>query len=212
MGKLDILISALLPLRCAVCGEPSGPQGLCVRCRELRRPAPSLDVPNGLNECLAVYAYESVVAHEVLAMKATGRTATISSMAAKMIEILAPSLRGVDRPLITWAPTSTQRRRQRGFDQAEELARAIGRQAGASVVSVLQRVSTSAQQGANRLDRSDVGFRSWNLFPDGEWPVVVVVDDVRTTGATLGAAARAIRDSGAKEIIGIAYAATPIWR
>ena len=204
-------ISLAFPLHCAVCSEPEaagGPRGgLCRACAGQRRPPPVLPVPEGLDACLAAYSYESVVKHEVLAMKAAGRYAVIPSMAGEMFRILGAAIS--PDAIVTWAPTTRERRQRRGFDHAEELARAFGRFSGLPVARILRRVSRSAQHGSDRQGREAVRFSARPMFAGGEWPQIVIVDDVRTTGATFGAAARAIRDRGGREIIGIAYAATP---
>lgn len=201
----------LLPLECACCRgtveAPGGSGALCRSCARERQPAPPLPVPDGLVACLAPYAYDGVVKHEILSMKATGRFGGIPTMARAMYDVLRPLLQ--PDTLITWAPTSKRRAQRRGFDQAEELGRAIAGHSGFVAVRALSRVSIQEQQGAGRAARAEVGFTARALFPVGEWPTVVIVDDVRTTGATFGAAARAIRDKGGEKIIGIAYAATP---
>ena len=163
-----------------------------------------------MDACVAVHAYEGVVAREVLAMKGGGVHATTRSMAAAMWHRARPMIES--DAVVTWAPTAKKRRRTRGYDQAEELARAFGREAGLAVHDLAKRVSPHAQHGAGRSDRARVGFDARPVFPLGNWPQIVVVDDVRTTGATFGAIARAIRDVGAEKIIGISYAATPARR
>ncbi len=201
----------LLPLECACCQERVGSSpdtgALCRRCARERRSAPVLPTPPGLRACVAAFAYEGAVKHEVLSMKATGRFGAVPFMAKAMYSVIEPAL--YPDTLITWAPTSKRRAKQRGFDQAEELARCLARMSGLVAVRALDRVSAGAQHGADRVARSGVEFRARPLFGPGAWPEIVVVDDVRTTGATFGAAARAIRDKGGEKIIGIAYAATP---
>ena len=105
--------------------------------------------------------------------------------------------------VVTWAPTTVSRRRARGYDQAELLARSAARHLGAAVFGTLRRHPGRPQTGAGRLDRL--------LGPSFE-PIrplhgrVVVVDDVWTTGATLAAAARSLRDAGAHRVSGLTIA------
>ena len=109
--------------------------------------------------------------------------------------------------VVTWAPTSVRHRRQRGYDQAEVLARAVAWRLGVPCRSLLRRVdSAPPQTGRSRAERlegpSFVACR----------PVrgsVLVVDDVVTTGATLRAAEAALQQAGARAVHCLAAAATP---
>lgn len=114
----------------------------------------------------------------------------------------------VDRiDVVTWAPTSRRRRRERGFDQGELLARYVARQLGRPARPLLQRLETEAQTGRTRRERiAGVHFRA---HPAVSGATVLVIDDVVTTGATLDAAAEALYQSGAEWVRTCAVAATP---
>ena len=110
--------------------------------------------------------------------------------------------------VVTWAPTAPGRRRARGYDQAEVLARAVGRSLGVPVRGLLRRTDRAGPQTgrrrAERLARAPT-FVATRRVPDR----VVVVDDVVTTGATLQAAASALVAGGAHSVRAVAAAATP---
>jgi predicted amidophosphoribosyltransferase len=109
--------------------------------------------------------------------------------------------------LVTWAPTSARRRRDRGYDQAQLLAVAVARALGVPSRATLVRArSADPQTGSSRSERlSRVGFAARRPIAGR----LVLVDDVVTTGATLRAAAQALRRAGAESVIAIAAAATP---
>ncbi len=109
--------------------------------------------------------------------------------------------------MVTWAPTTPRHRRARGFDHAELLARAVGRQARLPTRALLTRLPGPPQTGARRAERR-AGPR-FRARPDVAGLGVLLVDDVVTTGATLTAAAGALRRGGARGIVGVAAARTP---
>jgi ComF family protein len=101
-------------------------------------------------------------------------------------------------------PLHPRRRRERGFNQSEVLAEAIGRRAGLRVApaALVRRKETLAQPGlsaaARRLNVAGAFAvrRPTQVFGR----VVVLVDDVVTTGATARACALALRKAGAREV------------
>lgn len=108
--------------------------------------------------------------------------------------------------VVTWAPTTTSRRNERGFDQAELVARHLGVLLGQSVRRLLRRTSEGHQTGATRFQR--LTGPSFVARPV-RGVHVVVVDDVVTTGATLDAARDALLQAGAAGVECVAVARTP---
>ena len=87
------------------------------------------------------------------------------------------------------------------------LARRVGRQVRSPVRRTLRRRPGPTQTGLDRRHRLEaVHFEPIGPAPD----VVVVCDDVLTTGATMTAAAIALRRAGAREVHGLVLAHTPV--
>ena len=107
--------------------------------------------------------------------------------------------------LVTWAPTTELRRRSRGFDHAELLARKVGSRARTCRAwSVLARLPGPPQTGRTLLERRDgPQFLARRTVKGAS---VLLVDDVVTTGATLSNAALALRSVGAAHVVGVAAA------
>jgi len=107
-------------------------------------------------------------------------------------------------------PMAAGRRRQRGFNQTELLAQCIGERREILVYSAaLERVRETPRQvgltAAERQLNMDGAFRCQNA-PAITGKRVAVIDDVMTTGATLGACAEALRAAGAIRVYGVVVA------
>jgi predicted amidophosphoribosyltransferase len=198
---------AVAPLGCPICHAPT--DGPCRQCVSNWRPAPELAIPFGLVDCRAGFAYANGVESVVLAMKRTGRYALADFMADELRTIGEEMCGRVDH-LVTWAPTSAARARVRGFDHGEELARRVARRLGLRVVSLLERTSDSAtHRSAFARNRTSFEIRNWRAASVIVGQKVLVVDDVRTTGSTLRAAAATIRRCDPNvEIRALTFAAT----
>jgi predicted amidophosphoribosyltransferase len=114
----------------------------------------------------------------------------------------------LDDATLVAVPAHRARRRERGFNQAERLTRALARRTGRPARACLRRAGPATRQlGARRAARLQPGripIRVRGPAP----PVVLLVDDVYTTGATLDACASALRAVGAQTVKAIAFART----
>ena len=112
-----------------------------------------------------------------------------------------------DRPeiapeLITWAPLSRKRRRERGYDQGELLARAMAKRLGLPAVPTLVKARhTQPQSGLDSAEaRRANALGAYALLPgaDVAGRHVLLADDVVTSGATLSECARTLLEAGAE--------------
>ena len=112
----------------------------------------------------------------------------------------------VPTPLLCPVPLHWMRRMFRGFNQSADLAAILAKEKEWQVCSLLRRVRPGlAQVGlSNSLRRKNVEgiFRCREVSP----PYVLLIDDVATTGATLDACARVLKDAGARRVEGLVVA------
>jgi len=122
--------------------------------------------------------------------------------------LVSAGVRPGDLDVVTWAPTTRRRRRQRGFDQAELVARRVALQLGLPCRRLLERDDDDRPQtGKDRIAR--LGGPTFRPSPRACGRRILVVDDVVTTGATLRSAAEALHGGGARSVVQAAIATTP---
>jgi ComF family protein len=196
--KISSLLGPILPATCAGCNEP-GPT-LCRRCRFSLATAVS---PEPTQHVRAAFAFEGTGRQVLLALKYHNRRSVARVLASHIVRrVRVPQV-----DLVTWAPTAMHRSQRRGFDQAELLARAIAHELGVPCRRLLYRTHGQAQTGLSRNERLvGPGFRTRHVRSGLR---VLLVDDVVTTGATIGAARASLLDAGISEVYCIAAAATP---
>lgn len=116
----------------------------------------------------------------------------------------------VPRPaadVITWIPPDGARSLERGHHPARELAAALAERWELPAEELLTRTRTTARQtGLSRADRRRNVRGAFAPARVSGFPHVVLVDDVYTTGATVDAAARALREAGARTIDVVTFA------
>lgn len=214
------LVALVAPPRCLACTAPTrAGERLCRACREelpwITNPCERCGLPVPCRSCPGTHAAFSAawspVAFDgparalVHALKFGGRPAAAHVMAAQMAAN-APAGAFGEGAWLVGVPTHPARRRRRGFDQAQLLARALGRRTQLPVLAALSRHGPATRQlGAGRAARSrGVTVRATRPISGA----VVLVDDVHTTGATLDACARALREAGATDVTAVTYART----
>ncbi len=207
------ILHLLFPPRCVLCRKFLNKEELDL-CNLCRREAPEYPGRKRglqfLDSFVAVWYYESNIRASLLRYKfhgCRGYASAYGRLLAMKLQQEYPE--GID--VLTWVPVSPVRKFRRGYDQVELLARAVGRELGVPPVPVLQKIRHNRPQ--SRIQ--DTARRRANVL--GAYRIkdpalvsekrVMLLDDILTTGATLGECARMIRTAGAKEVHSAAVAA-----
>ncbi len=198
---------AIAPPACARCGQPlsawslrvEAAGGACAFCREW---------PRALAwAASAVWLEDGPARNLVHALKYGGWRIAAPAMAARIAAGAGSRVRGLDA--LVPVPLGRTRERERGHNQAALLAEALGRIAGVPVArGALRRVRETRSQ--TRLAPAERHRNVAGAFAPGDTALagrrVALVDDVLTTGATLGAAAQALAALGPASIGAVTFA------
>jgi predicted amidophosphoribosyltransferase len=200
---VDDLLAVLLPGRCPGCGVRAEP--VCDACAASMRAAPPGRSLLGVTWSGAAFAYEGVARELVARVKYRDERVAVRWLARRLAPTCALSPLPFD--VVTWVPASGARRAARGIDHGALLARALARELDAPAAQLLRRAPGPPQTGRPAAERR-AGPALHGMQPLAG-RTVLVVDDVVTTGATLIAAARALRACGARDVLAATVARTP---
>lgn len=212
---LTAFLDLLFPPKCVFCGKvlDDGEQGFCMdcqsalpwigpddppkRCAQLSRCESPLWYRDGVRDCVHRYKFED-------------RPFYAGTCGKLMAQLVHDRLDGA-YDLLTWAPLSRKRKKERGYDQAYLLAKAVAEELGGPPpVETLRKVRDTAAQSS----LEDAQARAANV--SGVYEIVdparvagkrvLLVDDVVTTGATLSQCAQVLLAAGAAEVLGLTFA------
>jgi competence protein ComFC len=180
--------------RCARCGTPTAwPVARCRECQGRRLAFAS---------ARSAVAYDAAAKALVSAWKERGLRGLAEDAGALVAEV-------VPRPrayTITYVPPDADRALERGHHPAERLARALERRWQLPVVPLLERTRPARPQRGLGLAERRANVRGGFRAVGGAPTRVVLVDDVYTSGATVAAAASALRTGGARRVDVITFA------
>ncbi len=230
---LDALVGLLFPPTCLLCGAPGAdgrdlcrgcaadlPRNInaCARCAlpfaapspagalcgRCQRRAPPFD------RCLAAFRYEGVVPTLVTDVKFRGRL----NVARLLGQCLAEGARSQETTLpslLIPVPLHPRRQRERGYNQALEIARIVGRELKIPVAAdrCIRAMATPPQTGLDERERHRNIRGAFAARGDLTGVDLAIIDDVVTTGSTVSELSRILNAAGAQRIEVWAVARTP---
>ncbi len=227
-------IGALFPPACAGCRrQVVQPGTLCGQCwsklRFLEKPwcevmgtpfshdmgsgflsAAAIANPPQFARARAAVVYSGVAREMVQSLKYRDHTDLAPWMARWMLR--AGGELAADADVVVPVPLHWMRTLRRGFNQSAELARAISRLTGKPFMPLaVKRVKRTRQQvGLVLSERQDNVRAAFRVLPEREIEIagrrVLLIDDVLTTGATVGAVAKALKRGGASAVDVLTFA------
>ena len=200
------LLELLAPGRCPGCDGPSAGGAFCGACAPLIEPAERADPGT---PAAAAFVYAGPLADAIVRLKYAGRTEHVPVLGALLASAALGHAGRVDRVLPV--PLHPSRLRARGFNQSALLAAEVARVLGVplDVRSLVRVRATPEQAGLARQARSHNLDGAFAVRGPARADRVLVIDDVRTTGATLAAAAAALTASGCSAVHTFALARAP---
>lgn len=207
MKLITCLLDILFPPKCVFCRTlvDSNRDLICSNCKK--------DLPytqnggilkgNFFTSCVSPLYYENDVREALLRYKFNQMTAYAAPIGKMMSECIMEYIEEqVD--IISWVPLSKKRLRLRGYDQAQLLAEVISKEIGIPCVPVLRKIRHTAPQsrtGSGEKRRKNIAG-AYEVIDksliDGK--VILLIDDIVTTGSTFAECARTLGKGGADKV------------
>lgn len=224
---IDILLDCFFPRRCPVCdGILKNGKKICRKCRNelkwIRGPRcyrcgkPVEEEMEYCYDCrhgdfhyirgYSLWLYEGAAKRSVTAFKYKGRQEYASFYGEELMKAYGEQLRRLRFDTIIPVPLHREKKRLRGYNQAELIARELSRglQVPMETRALLRVQFTKPQKGLNHKERKNNLKKAFRFYSEhcGKRKLtrVLLVDDIYTTGSTIDACARCLLAAGVREV------------
>lgn len=206
MKIIDLFWQLLFPPKCLLCRRLLSKYELDL-CRSCRADGPDC-IPGRkklpfIDSWVAVWYYEGNARSSLLRYKFRGARGYAKGYGRLLaMKLLEAHPEGFD--LLTWVPISRRRKLQRGYDQVELLAAAVGQELGLTPVPLLRKIRHNPPQsgivGQAQRRANVLGVYQAENTQSVINQRILILDDIITTGATVSECARVLLTAGAKEV------------
>jgi len=189
----ELLLDILLPKKCIGCKKEG--QYICKNC-ELHLS----EVPPRPDNIISVWEYEGLIEKAILKIKYDGHYDIINELVEKAFQKIELNLPA--DTYIIYVPMHKKKEIQRGFNQAELIAKKVGEKTERPVIKLLEKIKDSrSQTNLNPQERIENVRNAFALsFTETKPQTVLVVDDFYATGATLRECIKTLEHNGVKNI------------
>lgn len=205
------ILDFFMPRRCPFCGAVAGRELLCEKCEKtLPFTGEHAVEETTFARCAAPLYYEGAVRQAILRFKFGRKLGSLPCFGRLMAQCAAENFSG-EFDAITWVPVSKKRLKKRGFDQARYLVASLCVDWHVEPVETLRKVvDNPAQSGIESPEERRVNVLGVYEAVQPErfaGKRLLLIDDIRTTGATLAECVRVLKEAGARDVLCLTLAA-----
>jgi len=235
------ILDALFPALCAGCGREGA--YICKNCElflgETPLICPVCNVSSfggtrhlycesskyGLNGLASMWEYEGIMKHLLGQVKYIGITHIVEELVTRAFATMAKDQQRLasflsflfeENTVVTYVPIFKRKEKWRGFNQAQLIAREVGKVAGKEILSLLRKTrNTESQTSLDKEQRLQNMKDAFIVNVKGQMSNfkiperVVLVDDIWTTGATMKECCKELKKGGVEKVWGFTLARTP---
>lgn len=228
MGIIDLFFPR--QVKCMFCKSETGEFGICDKCLEI---LPMIEEPScnkcggrligdgsvcieckgrklDYDRCFCVLSYEEDVKQKIISFKQNG-IKHIGETFAWLIERKFNEL-NLNVDMIIPVPINDNRLKERGFNQSEILAGELVSTGKVNTNIIFRIIDTPHQTGLSRENR-EINLKDCFKVKDKKsvkGKIILLIDDIYTTGSTLSECARTLRKAGATKVYALCLARTPV--
>lgn len=214
--RMREILAAVFPRRCPFCGRivPAG-QIVCGTCAAALPWAADAARPScgdsrnrrAYERCIAPFYYEGPARDGILRMKYANHPAAAGSFAALARPVVEREYAGIGFDCVTAVPMTAAEQRTRGFNQAALFGRGLARELSLPYREMLRKPRpVRPQHLCSAKERQQNVRGAYTALRSRKAAAVLLVDDVVTTGATLGECAEVLRRHGAERVFCVTVA------
>ncbi len=205
------LLNLIFPPRCPFCRDViAETQILCTGCAKKFLPHEQIfrlqgETPFADIVCISLFPYRAEVRDAILAFKFQGFRSAARGFG--MLMANAVQINGDGETVVTFVPMDRSRQQERGYNQAQLLAREVAAQLVLPCQGLLRKTRATAQQHTlSREERKKNARDAFAAEKNTHGKHVILCDDIITTGETLRECVRVLIKEGAKSVVCVTIA------